>query len=96
MLSTQEKLRRADERVARQKRQERIELRQEREDKKKEQQRRNYAVGELVLKYFPQIVDLAKFEQLLSMLASITTGQLEAPITATGNGTEMPSQRQKV
>lgn len=36
--------------------QRRVELRQEREAKKKKDQRRNYTIGELVTKYFPEVL----------------------------------------
>lgn len=91
MLSIEERRKRANkklDRYERQAREKRLEARREREAQKKVQQRHNYAVGELVLKYFPQIVDLAKFEQILSVLAStpMLTVQLEA--WAVGKGTE--------
>ena len=70
MLSIEERLRRADARVARQERQKRVQQRQEREVKRKAQQRRNYAVGELVLKYFPQLSEVESLDPFFALLSS--------------------------
>ena len=70
MLSIEERLRRANERLERQDRQDRIARRQEREAKKKAQQRRNYAVGELVMKYIPQLKQVESLEDFFSKAAS--------------------------
>lgn len=70
MLSIEERLRQADARVARQERQKRVQQRQERETKRKAQQRRNYAVGELVLKYFPQLSQVESLDMFFALLSS--------------------------
>ena len=45
-------------------------IRDRRERKKKAVQRQNYVVGELVLKFFPQIIELKSIEKFLFMMAS--------------------------
>lgn len=70
MLSIEERIKLADIHVAQQEHKKRVECRQERERKKKAVQRQNYVVGELVLKFFPQIIELKSIEKFLFMMAS--------------------------
>ena len=58
MLTIEERIARSEERIAKLKQQKRIEERKEREAKKKKDQRRNYIIGELVSKYFPEVLNL--------------------------------------
>lgn len=60
----------------------RAELRKEKEAEKKKSQHRNYIVGELVTKYFPEITDLepgtkaenmVRFEPLEKILSALST-----------------------
>ena len=59
MLTIEERITQAKEHVSKLERQRRVEQRKEREIKKKQNQRRNYIIGELVTKYFPETL---KFE----------------------------------
>ncbi len=83
---------RLEERIARSKahtakleQQRRAEQRKEREAEKKKNQRRNYIVGELVTKYFPEITafdpgtkaeNMVRFEPLQRILSSLSTDTL--------------------
>lgn len=81
-LTIDERILKAKEKVERLQRQKKIELRKAKEEEKKKNQRRNYIVGELVTKYFPQILKLEPgnkaenavtfkpFEMFLSKLAA--------------------------
>lgn len=53
-----ERIAKSKERTAKLEQQRRVELRQEREAKRKKDQRRNYVIGELVTKYFPEVLSL--------------------------------------
>ena len=76
-----ERIARSKERTAQLEKQRRVELRKDREAKKKKDQRRNYIVGELVVKHFPELcrlepgtkaenaVRFSSLEALLSVLA---------------------------
>lgn len=55
--------------------QRRVEQRQEREAKKKKDQRRNYVIGELVTKYFPEVL---RFEPGTKAENAVTFEPLEA------------------
>ena len=77
-----ERITKAKERVSKLEHQRRVEERREREAKKKKDQRRNYIVGEMVVKHFPAIsrfepgtkaenaVEFEPLETFLSMLAA--------------------------
>ena len=72
MISIEERRKRADEKLAhfeRQEREKRIEARRERESQKKAQQRRNYAMGELIFKHFPQLTQVEALDEFSSQLA---------------------------
>lgn len=80
-LSLEERIAKSKAHTAKLEQQRRAELKREREVKKKKDQRRNYIVGEMVIKYFPELMCLEpgtnaenvdRFRQLeavLSMLA---------------------------
>ena len=70
LLSIEERIKLADIRVAQLDHKTRVECRQARERKKNAVQRQNYVVGELVLKFFPQIIELKSIEKFLFMMAS--------------------------
>ena len=81
MQTIDERISKAQEKLTQLQQKKRIEQRKEREAKKKKDQHRNYIVGELVTKYFPQILNLGPgtkaenavtfkpFETFLSKLA---------------------------
>lgn len=80
-ISIEERIIKSKERTAKLEEQRRISERQEREKKKKKDQQRNYVIGELVSKYFPEVLNLEPgckannavefdlFESLLSVLS---------------------------
>lgn len=57
-LTLEEQIIRSKQRTAKLEEQKRVQLRNEREKKKKKDQRRNYIIGELVTKYFPALTSL--------------------------------------
>ena len=73
-----ERITKAKDRVAKLEQQRRLEERREREAKRKKDQRRNYIIGDLVTKHFPEIsrfepgntAEFAPFETFLSVLAA--------------------------
>ena len=74
MLSIEERRKLADTQLThyeRQEREKRLEARREREAQKKAQQRRNYEVGELVFKHFPQLIQVDALEEFFSTLANV-------------------------
>ena len=58
MLTIEERIAKAKENVARLERERRLELKKEREAKKKKDKHRNCIIGELVTKYFPEVLKL--------------------------------------
>ena len=54
-VKLQEKLKRAEENVAKLRKQQRVEGRLEREANRKKEKQRCYIIGELVVKYFPEV-----------------------------------------
>ena len=74
MISMEERCKKADEKLAqfeRQEREKRIAARREREAQKKAQQRRNYAVGELIFKHFPQLTQVDTLEEFFAEWVAI-------------------------
>lgn len=82
MQSIDERISKAQEKLTQLQQKKRIELRKKHEQEKKKNQRRNYILGELVTKYFPQLLKLEPgnkaenavtfkpFEMFLSKLAA--------------------------
>ena len=58
MITIDERIAKAKEQVHQLEQQKRVEQRKEREAKRKKDQRRNYIVGALVAKYFPEVESL--------------------------------------
>lgn len=55
MITIEERIAKAKERIQQLEQQKRVEQRKEREAKRKKDQRRNYIIGALVTKYFPEV-----------------------------------------
>ena len=84
MMTIEERITKAKENVARLERERRLELKKEREAKKKKDQHRNYIIGELVTKYFPEVLKFEPgtkaenaviFEPLEEFLAELAANQ---------------------
>lgn len=58
MLTIEERIAKAKENVAKLEQERRVELKKERDAKRKKNQRRNYIIGELVTQYFPEVLKL--------------------------------------
>ncbi|WMC91320.1 hypothetical protein [Kineothrix sp. MB12-C1] len=56
MLTIEEKLIKADEQIKKLKQQQILDERRKKEAKRKKDQRRNYIIGELVTKFFPEVL----------------------------------------
>ena len=74
MLTIEERITRAKENVARLERERRLELKKEREAKKKKDKHRNCIIGELITKYFPEVL---KFEPGTKAENAVTFEPLE-------------------
>lgn len=83
-LTLDEQIIRSKQRTAKLEQQKRVQLRKEREEKKKIDQRRNYIIGELVTKYFPALTSLEPgtkaendiiFQPLENFLSILSTEQ---------------------
>ncbi len=82
MQTIDERISKAQEKLTQLQQKKRIELRKKHEEEKKKNQRRNYILGEMVTKYFPQVLKLdpgnkaenavifKPFENFLSKLAA--------------------------
>lgn len=82
MLTLDEQIKKTEEKVAQLKQQRRIQIKKEKDIRRKKDQRRNYIIGELVSKYFPGVLSLepgtkaenavtfAPLESFLSALAA--------------------------
>lgn len=82
MLTLDERIRQTEAKVTKLKQQRRIQEKKEKESCKRRNQRRNYIIGELVSKHFPEVLNLepgtkaenavtfASFEAFLSVLAA--------------------------
>ena len=84
MMTIEERIEKTKEKVRQLERQKRVEQRKEREAKKKMDQRRNYIIGELVTKYFPEVEKFEPgtkvendiiFEPLESFLSTLAADQ---------------------
>ena len=84
MITIEERIAKAKEHVHQLEQQKKVEQRKEREAKKKMDQRRNYIIGELVTKYFPEVKKFTPgtkiendviFEPLESFLSALATDQ---------------------
>lgn len=80
----EERIAKSKERTAKLERLRRAEIKKEREIQKKKVQQRNYIVGELVVKYFPRLMDLqpgtkaenaARFEPLEIFLSTLSADE---------------------
>lgn len=58
MLTLDEQIKQTEEKVTQLKQQRRIQIKKEKDIRKKKDQRRNYIIGELVSKHFPEILNL--------------------------------------
>ncbi len=82
MITLDEQIKQTEEKIAQLKRQRKIQLKKDRDIRKKKDQRRNYIIGELVSKHFPEVLNLepgtkaenavtfASIESFLSALAA--------------------------
>lgn len=84
MITIEERIAKAKEHVHQLEQQKKVEQRKEREAKKKMDQRRNYIIGELVTKYFPEVEKFEPgtkaendtiFEPLESFLSTLAADQ---------------------
>lgn len=73
-MSIEERIVKRKKFVAKIEQQKRLELKKERDEKRKQDQRRNYIIGELVTKYFPEVI---KFEQGTKIENTVTFEPLE-------------------
>lgn len=85
-MSIDERIAKRKEYVAKIEQQKRLELKKERDEKNKKDQRRNYIIGELVTRYFPEVL---KFELGTKDENAVTFEPLEAFLSELASDQEL-------